>query len=119
MMSTPTNMGYSLFQALPDELVYEINLMARDMDSDERKTLMRSVRSKGIEKIVVGANVQGPRARALTHTDGTINDLVNQVVIEEWGWHRGVGHVFDIPMGPLLKLRNYFNEQDRLNGYRM
>lgn len=119
MMSTPTNMGYSLFQALPDELVYEINLMARDMDSDERKRLMRSVRSKGLEKIVVGANVQGPRARALMTTDGTINDLVNQVVIEEWGWHRGVGHVFDIPMGPLVKLRTYFNEQNRLNGYRM
>ena len=31
------NMGYSLFQALPDELVYEINLMARDVYSDERK----------------------------------------------------------------------------------
>ena len=31
MMSTSTNTGYSLFQALPDELVYEINLMARDV----------------------------------------------------------------------------------------
>lgn len=133
MMSTLTNMGYSLFQALPDELVYEINLMALDVYTDERKRLMRSVRSKGIEKIVVGANVQGPRARVLMDTDGTINELINQVVNEEWGWHHGDGywrsgpmwrsrsdgHVFDIPMGPLLKLRNYFNEQIRLNGYRM
>ena len=44
MVSTPTNIGYSLFQALPAELVYEINLMARDVYGDERKRLMRSVR---------------------------------------------------------------------------
>ena len=119
MVSTPTNMGYSLFQALPEELVYEINLMAREVYSDERKRLMRSVRSKGIEKIVVGAHIQPSRARVLMNTDGTINELINQVVIEEWGFHRGTGHVFEIPMGPLLKLRQYFQEQNRLNGYRM
>ena len=55
--------------------------------------LMRSLRSKGIEKIVVGARVQAPQAQVLTSTDGTINELVEQVVIEPWGWHRGVGHV--------------------------
>ena len=119
MVSTPTNMGYSLFQALPDELIYEINLMAQDLYSDERKRLMRSVRRKGIEKIVVGARVQPSRARVLMNTDGTINDLINQVVNEPWGFHRGTGHVFEIPMGPLLKLRRYFQNQYMFNGYRM
>jgi len=125
MMSTPTNMGYSLFQALPDELIYEINLMAREVDSDERKKLMRSVRSKGIERIMTdsgmwgGPVVQFQRAQKLVNTDGTINELVDQVVNEEWGWNRGAGQVFEIPMGPLVKLRRYFQYQYMFNDYRM
>jgi hypothetical protein len=115
MMSTFPNMEYSLLEVLPDELVYEINLMALDLESDKRKTLMRSVRSKGIEKIMIAANIQVGRSRILMNTNGTINDLFNQVVHEQWGWHRGIGHVFEIPMGPLLKLRHYFS----LNGYPM
>ena len=118
-MPTVTNNEYSLFQTLPDELIYEIDLMARDLESDERKTLMRSVRSKGIEKIMIAANIHVGRSRILMNTNGTINDLFNQVVHDQWGWHRGIEHVFDIPMGPLVKLRNYFNEQDSLNGYPM
>ena len=118
-MPTVTNNEYSLFQTLPDELIYEIDLMARDLESDERKTLMRSVRSKGIEKIMIAANIPIARSCILMNTNGTINDLFNQVVHDQWGWHRGIEHVFDIPMGPLVKLRNYFNEQDSLNGYPM
>ena len=115
MMTTVTNNEYSFLQTLPDELIYEINLMTRDLESDERKKLMRSVRTKGIEKIMIAANIQVGRSRILMNTNGTINDLFNQVVHEQWGWHRGIGHVFEIPMGPLLKLRHYFS----LNGYPM
>jgi hypothetical protein len=55
----------------------------------------------------------------LINTNGTINDLVHQVVIEEFGWHREAGHVFEIPFGPMVKLRNYFDAQYMLNNYRM
>ena len=116
---TSTKKEYSLLQTLPDELIYEINLMARDVHSEQRKKLMRSVRSKGIENIVFGAHIQDPRARVLINTNGTINDLVHQVVIEEFGWHCEAGHVFEIPFGPMVKLRNYFDTQYMLNNYRM
>lgn len=125
MMSTSTNTGYSLFQALPDELIYEINLMALDVYNEHRKRLMRSVRRKGIERIMTdsgmwgGPVVQFQRAQKLVNTDGTINELVDQVVNEDWGWNRGAGQVFEIPMGPLLKLRRYFQDQYMFNGYRM
>ena len=90
MMSTSTNTGYSLFQALPDELIYEINLMALDVYNEHRKRLMRSVRRKGIERIMTdsgmwgGPVVQFQRAQKLVNTDGMINKLVDQVVNEDW-----------------------------------
>lgn len=114
-----TKNEYSRLYMLPEELVYEINLMAREIYSDERKKLLRSVRSKAIEKIANEAGIMSERVRKLCGTDGTINELVNQVMITEHGWQRGVDLVFDIPMGPLLKLRYYFNNQITLNGYRI
>ena len=111
-----THNEYELISVLPDEIIYEIILMTREPYSDERKKLMSSIRREGIAKIVHGAGIAYPRSAILIKTDGTISQLINEVDYYELGKDP---KVFNIPFGPMIKLRHFFNTVLTNNGYNM
>tara|TARA_Y100000389_G_C17213026_1_gene389461 strand:- start:57 stop:362 length:306 start_codon:yes stop_codon:yes gene_type:complete len=99
-------------ETLPEEIWYNIILLANEPYSENRKNLMKSIRKNKMKKLLKGLRISICQENLIYNIDGTINELCNYT---SQTYNRKTNNKYkNLKIGPLAKIRNMFNKNYNL-----
>ena len=96
---------------LPEEIWYNIILLANDPYSENKKILMKSIRKNKMKNLLKDLKISICQQNLIYNIDGTINELYDYTTRT---YNKSNHKYKNLKIGPLVKIRNKFKENYNL-----